>query len=113
MRPEKEGESAMNDLRIWKDVERGQPFEIEVDGEKVKAYEGETVATVLMASGKRITNYTRDSMKPRGMCCGIGLCYSCLMVIDGVPNTRACQTLAKPGTRVGVQRGLQRWEVED
>ena len=41
------------DLRIWKDVQRGQAFEIEVDGEPVIAYEGETVAAALMAAGIR------------------------------------------------------------
>ena len=98
----------MNDLRISKGVERGQPFEIEADGEKITAYKGETVAAALVAAGKMTTNQTPKRSEPRGMCCGIGLCYSCIMVIDGIPNTRACQTMARPGTRVQTQKGLQR-----
>ena len=46
----------MEDLRIRKGVERGQPFFIEVDGEKIKAYQGETVAAALMAAGRRVTS---------------------------------------------------------
>jgi aerobic-type carbon monoxide dehydrogenase small subunit (CoxS/CutS family) len=46
------------------------------------------------------------------MYCGIGLCYECTMVIDGVPNTRACQTLATPGCRVETQVGLGSMEGE-
>ena len=100
------------DLRIWKDVQRGQAFEIEVDGVPVVAYEGETVAAALMAAGIRTTNKTARG-QPRGICCGIGLCYGCTMVIDGVPNTRTCQTLARPGMRLETQKGLQRWEVAE
>ena len=44
---------------------------------------------------------------PRGMYCGIGLCHECMMVINGVPNTKACQTLAEPGCHVKTQHGLQ------
>jgi hypothetical protein len=30
-----------------------------------------------------------------------------MMVINGVPNTKACQTLARPGCQVKSQHGLQ------
>ena len=103
----------MEDLRIWKDVQRGQAFEIEVDGMPVAAYEGETVAAALTAAGIRTTNRTAGGDEPRGICCGIGLCYGCTMVIDGAPNTRTCQTLARPGMRLETQKGLQRWEVAE
>ena len=95
------------DLRIWKDVQRGQGFEIVVDGVPVVAYEGETVAAALTAAGIRTTNKTVEKDESRGVCCGIGLCYGCIMIIDGVPNTRTCQTLARPGMRLETQRGLQ------
>ena len=101
------------DLRIWKDVQRGKAFEIEVDGVTVVAYEGETVAAALTAADIRTTNKTVQKGASRGICCGIGLCYSCIMIIDGVPNTRTCQTLARPGMRLETQRGLQRWEVAE
>jgi sarcosine oxidase subunit alpha len=101
------------DLRIWKDVQRGQAFEIEVDGVALVAYEGETVAAALTAAGIRTTNQTAKEEAPRGVCCGIGLCYGCMMVIDGVPNTRTCQTLAQPGMRLETQKGLQGWEVAE
>jgi len=43
----------MVDRRVEKGVKRGKPFEIEVDGETLVAYEGETVAAVLVAAGRR------------------------------------------------------------
>jgi hypothetical protein len=36
-----------------------------------------------------------------------------MMVIDGVPNTRSCQTFAYPGCRVETQEGLGELEVEN
>jgi sarcosine oxidase subunit alpha len=110
---EYQGDDMTQDLRIRKDVQRGQAFEIEVDGLPVVAYEGETVAAALMAAGIRTTNQTARGDEPRGVCCGIGLCYGCTMVIDGVPNTRTCQTLAQPGMRLETQKGLQRWKVAE
>lgn len=91
--------------RIEKGVKRGRPFEIEVDGKKVVAYPGETVATVLIAAGLRTFRQTAENIEPRGVFCGIGVCFECRMVINGVPNTRACQTLATPGCRVKTQEG--------
>jgi hypothetical protein len=40
----------MKELRINKGLARGRPFEIEVDGRKITAYEGETIAAALIAA---------------------------------------------------------------
>ncbi len=90
--------------RIYKGVERGQQVEIWVDGEKIVAYEGETIGAALMAAGRRTLRYTNKDERPRGLYCGIGLCQECRMVINGVPNTQACQTLVRPGCRVETQQ---------
>jgi sarcosine oxidase, subunit alpha len=102
----------MPDRRVKKGIKRGDPFEIEVDGEKITAYEGETIATVLLAAGRRTLRHTIHKKHPRGVYCGIGLCYECMMVINGVPNLRACQTLATAGCRVETQEGLGRLDVK-
>ncbi len=96
----------MADRRIARGVRRGRRFAFELDGQEMVAYEGETVAAALVAANRRAFRRTAKAGQPRGMYCGIGLCFDCLMVIDGVPNTRACQTLATPGCRVRTQEGL-------
>ncbi len=48
----------MVEKRVQKGVERGQRFEILVDGEKIFAYEGETIGAALMAAGRRTFRYT-------------------------------------------------------
>ena len=85
-------------------IERGRELTIEVDGEPVIAYEGETVAGALMGIGKRIFRSTARAMAPRGLYCGMGVCYECLMVIDGRPNQRACMTYVAPNLNVQTQR---------
>jgi aerobic-type carbon monoxide dehydrogenase small subunit (CoxS/CutS family) len=43
---------------------------------------------------------------PRGVFCGMGVCFDCLVVVDGVPNTRACMTPVAEGMRIQRQAGL-------
>lgn len=95
----------MVDLRIQRGIQRDKSFEIVVDGQPIEAFPGETIAAVLIASGKRTFRHTAKKQQPRGLFCGIGLCHECLMVVNGVPNTRVCQTLATPGCRVESQKG--------
>jgi len=97
-----------SERRIYRGVERGQPFEIEVDGEKIVAYEGETIGAALLAADHRTLRFTNKLEQPRGLYCGIGLCQECRMTINGIPNTQACQTLATPGCRIETQKSLKK-----
>ena len=86
-------------------VERGPRVAIMVDGEPVTAHLGETVAGVLFAEGSAQTRTTVGGA-PRGVFCGMGACFDCLVVVDGVPNTRACMTWVRDGMTVSRQDGL-------
>lgn len=85
------------------DIERGREVTIEFDGRALRAYEGETIAAALMGSGRRILRYTSRARSPRGVYCGMGVCYDCLVVVDDRPNTRACMTAVVAGMRVRTQ----------
>jgi predicted molibdopterin-dependent oxidoreductase YjgC len=86
-------------------LERGAQLSLTLDGRTVSAYEGETVAAVLLAEGHVATRTTRRG-SPRGVYCGMGVCFDCLVVVDGVPNTRACVTWVREGMQVARQEGL-------
>ena len=86
-------------------VERGPALTVTLDGRPVRAYLGETVATVLFAEGSVETRTTLGGA-PRGVFCGMGTCFDCLVVVDDVPNTRACMTWVREGMRIAHQRGL-------
>jgi len=92
-------------LPLGPELERGPRVELVLDGRPVHAYEGETVATVLLAEGEIATRTTVGG-EPRGIFCGMGVCWDCLVVVDGVSNTRACMTWVREGMTVSRQDGL-------
>jgi len=100
-----------NDLRMMTDIERGRTISMVLDGRPLEAFEGESVAAALFASGTRTTRWTARTGEPRGYFCGMGICQDCLVTIDGVPNVRACMTLVRSGLRIETQRGLGDWEA--
>lgn len=67
-----------------------------LDGEIIPAYEGDTIAGALYAVGRRAWRRSRAGDE-RGLLCGIGYCFDCLVTVDGRPDLRACQTLVKDG----------------
>jgi sarcosine oxidase subunit alpha len=77
-------------------------FEIEVDGKIIIARRRQTIAEALLANGLRGLRMTRKQ-SPRGIYCGMGICFECRMIVDGVPNVRTCMTLATPGCKVTTQ----------
>jgi hypothetical protein len=87
-------------------VTRDEPFEFEFDGCRVRAYPGETVGAALTAAGITTFRTTRVHGAPRGLFCGIGVCFDCLVVVDGAPNQRACLTAALPDLIVQTQIGV-------
>lgn len=92
-------------LELTRGLERGQQVGVTLDGQPVIAYEGESVAALLFAEGITATRVTRGG-EPRGVYCGIGVCFDCLVVVDGVPNTRACVTWVREGMTVERQAGF-------
>ena len=102
----------MASSRIKGKLLRGKKVDITVDNQKITAYEGETIAGALIAAGIRTLNYSSKGQNPRSIYCGIGLCYNCIMTVDGVPNTKTCQTLVKDGCKVQTQKGLGDLELK-
>jgi sarcosine oxidase subunit alpha len=86
--------------RLDQNLSRGKRLEFFFNGEPVQAYEGETIATALLAAGHWVFQITGKKKSPRGVYCNIGVCHSCLVVVDGEKNVRACQTPVSAGCRV-------------
>jgi sarcosine oxidase subunit alpha len=82
--------------RITKNVTRPQAVTMQVNGRDVTAYEGETLATALLAV---------DIVRTY---CNMGVCFDCLVEIEdeGRPlRVRACLTAVRAGLRVTVPSG--------
>lgn len=78
------------------------------DDEPMRAEDGQTIAAALMAQGIASWRNTRFGGSPRGILCGIGVCYDCLLTLNGEPNVRACVTQVQPGDDVRRQDGVGR-----
>lgn len=77
----------------------GQSISFRFDGRQIDALEGETVAAALSAAG--IVAFRRTaSGTPRGLHCGMGACFDCLVTVDGKLGQRACMTKAAAGMEV-------------
>lgn len=72
---------------------------IVVDGAPLDAREGDSVASALLAAGRRALRNGPDGM-PRGVFCGIGACFDCLVTIDGRSGQRACLAPVRDGMSV-------------
>ncbi|MBS2963124.1 (2Fe-2S)-binding protein [Actinocrinis puniceicyclus] len=76
-----------------------------VDGERIEALPGHTIAAALWRAGIVSWRRTRGEARPRGVFCGIGVCFDCLVTVNGRPNQRACLVPARPGDAVDTRAG--------
>ena len=87
------------------DARPGPPFRVAFDGAPIDALPGQTIAAALWSAGIVSWRGTRVDGRPRGVFCGIGVCFDCLVTVNGVPNQRACLLPARPGDEITTQRG--------
>jgi predicted molibdopterin-dependent oxidoreductase YjgC len=83
--------------RIDEGVTRPEASTIEVDGAAVSAYVGESLAAALLAAGQRAFRVTDSGV--RGPFCNMGICFECVVEVDGV-RVRACMTTVRAGMTV-------------
>jgi len=70
------------------------------NGTDVKCEQGQSIAAAVINTGALALRTTRFGEEPRSIFCGIGICFDCVVVIDGVANQRSCLIAAKPGMKV-------------
>ena len=86
---------------------RGEPVAIRVDGVAHVARAGDTVAAALLAAGIVACRTNPVSGAPRGPYCLMGVCFECLVTIDGQPNRQGCLVEVTEGMRIDTQRGAR------
>ncbi|GBR52229.1 (2Fe-2S)-binding protein [Gluconobacter sphaericus] len=78
---------------------------IEIDGYPVIAQIGETVASTLLRVEASWSRTTPVSGARRAPYCMMGVCFDCLMLVEGEGLVRACQTSVRAGLKVQRQMG--------
>ncbi len=81
-------------------IDRERELTFRFDGREVTAFEGDTIASALLASGTQIFSRSFKYHRPRGELCGCGQCGSSLVDVDGYPGVRACGEPAREGMTV-------------
>ena len=76
-----------------------------IEGKRVEARPGDTVAAAMLAAGFEHCRTTPISGAPRAAYCMMGVCFECLVTIDGVGNRQGCLVAVREGMRVELQRG--------
>ena len=87
------------------DTATADDFTVEVDGAACAARAGDTVAGVLLLSGDGPMRRSVVSGAPRAAYCMMGVCFECLVEIDGVPSQQGCLVQVRPGMRIRRQNG--------
>ena len=76
-----------------------------IEGKRVDARPGDTVAAAMLAAGLEHCRTTPIGGAPRAPYCMMGVCFECLVTIDGVGNRQGCLVAVREGMRVELQRG--------
>ncbi|MER9338713.1 (2Fe-2S)-binding protein [Mesorhizobium sp. M0293] len=88
-------------------IEQVSPINLVFEGHAISAQEGETVVTALLAANPGYTGTSPVSGRRRGPYCLMGVCFECLVEIDGLPNQRACMVLVRGNMTIRRQNGLR------
>jgi predicted molibdopterin-dependent oxidoreductase YjgC len=79
---------------------RTQPAEsvtVTIDGRRIKVSAGVSVAAALMEAGIAVFRHSPVTGAPRAPFCMMGVCFDCLVTIDGLENQQACQLVVRDG----------------
>lgn len=90
----------------------GEHVGVTIDGVFFVARSTDSVAAALLAAGHLGCRTTAISGAPRGPYCMLGVCFECLVTIDGRANQQGCLVPVAPGMRIETQRGARVAKVE-
>jgi D-hydroxyproline dehydrogenase subunit gamma len=86
-----------------------RPLHLTVDGERLEGLHGQSIAGVLLAHGRTAWRTTAAG-RPRGVFCGIGVCFDCVATVNGESDVRLCLRRAEDGDTVATQDDVSRGE---
>src|SRR5215469_92080 len=83
----------------------GETIAFTIDGRRAQAFAGDTVAAALLVAGAAHCRTTPVSGASRAPYCMMGVCFDCLVTIDGLGNRQGCLVQARAGMKVETQQG--------
>jgi len=86
----------------------GRTVALTVDGTQIAARDGEPLAAALLAAGHGVCRTTPVGGAPRAPYCMMGVCFDCLVTVDGLGSRQACLVPVRAGMAVETQAGARR-----
>jgi len=86
----------------------GGSVSIRIDDRACTVRAGLSVAAALLEQGAVRFRRTPVSGAPRAPLCMMGVCFECLLEIDGVANSQSCLIEVRDGMRIRTQDGAAR-----
>ena len=83
----------------------GTAVTLKIDGNPIRARTGDTVAAAMLAAGIDHCRTTPVTGAPRAPYCLMGVCFDCLVTIDGVGSRQGCLVPVREGMAVETQIG--------
>jgi len=83
----------------------GATLTVTIDGKPVRARIGDTVASAMLVAGIDRCRTTPVSGAPRAPYCLMGVCFECLVSVDGVGSRQGCLVPVRDGMKVETQLG--------
>ncbi|MGF6177306.1 (2Fe-2S)-binding protein [Ensifer sp. 4252] len=77
------------------------------DGKTLLAERGDTLALALLAAGVGVFRTSAVGGVPRAPYCLMGVCFECLVTVDGVQNRQSCLIEVREGMVVASQQGAR------
>jgi hypothetical protein len=81
------------------------PVAFSFDGRPLTAQRGDTLAAALLAGGVDVVRHSVVGDQPRAPYCLMGVCFECLVTVDGIQNRQSCLVEVCDGMVVTSQRG--------
>lgn len=77
------------------------------EGRTLTATEGDSLALALLQAGVEVFRESTVSGAPRAPLCLMGVCFDCLLQVDGRANVQACMVHVREGMQVQRQHGAR------
>lgn len=95
----------------WLPLAADKTVTIDIDGAWHEVPAHVNVAAAMLSIGVAVARTSSVSGTPRGPFCMMGVCFECLVEIDGVPNQQGCCVQVRDGMHIRAMRGRPAWDA--
>lgn len=92
---------------IFKPSNRADMVFVQVEGKQVAVPANSSAAAAALLAGLSSTRISPATGEPRAPYCMMGVCFECLLEIDGEQSQQGCMVRVRPGMAIRRQEGAR------